>query len=138
MIQPELNLVRENPQWLAVLEAYHREAEKLTGENSSEAQEPDSTSVEDSAAVTGEELTEDEPVAHQKVRRTPWLERVRKIEGLNSDELSQAHGRMIAYGLLQCDLPSRSAGVVYQLTSTGRQILAQLSEEIEKPLDKAA
>ncbi|MFP6763106.1 MAG: hypothetical protein VB858_05800 [Planctomycetaceae bacterium] len=136
MIKLELDLVRENPQWLTVLEAYHTASEQLdepTADPGSAA-----TSAEDSAADSGKSDTAEDPVANCSSRRVPWLRRFNRIEGLDADQLSKAHGRMIAYGLLQCDLPNQSAGVVYRLTSTGRQVLAQLSGEAVREAEQAA
>ena len=48
------------------------------------------------------------------------------MEGVDSDEMSTIHGRLIAYGFLKCDLTDRAAGVVYQLTAESRQALAQI------------
>ena len=119
MIKLELNLVRENPQWLAVLEAYRKASEKLSGQTATGTPEPAGTPPEDSAAESREALTADEPVAQQNVRKTPWLQRLRQIEGMDPGQLSRAHGRMIAYGLLQCDLPSRSAGGPHRIALAG-------------------
>ena len=138
MITLELNLVRENPQWLTILEAYRKASEELDGQTATGAREPAGTAAENSAFESCEAMTADEPVAQQNLSRTPWLPRLRQIDGMDPDQLSRAHGRMIAYGLLQCDLPSRTAGVVYQLTPTGRQVLAHLSGDAAAQSEIAA
>ena len=73
-----------------------------------------------------------------KIRKAIWLSRLTRVEGVDSEELSRTHGRLIAYGLLKCDLADRSAGVVYQLTSTSKQVIARLSSDAEGSHDEAA
>lgn len=153
MIDLELELVRENPHWLTVLCAYqaaHEESRK-PAEESSSAEEladefsPDDLQIDNSLSEvepTGTDQnspTESDPAAKSpKIRKAIWLPRLTRVEGVGSEELSRTHGRLIAYGLLKCDLADRSAGVVYQLTSTGKQVIARLSSEAEGSHDEAA
>lgn len=144
MIYLELQLVRENPLWLSVLCAYQEAHEEFTRQSV----EPAAVTKDSAAAADSEdEVESDEEVSGEntsgnsiaaKNRRTVWLPRLTGIEGIDAEELSRTHGRLIAYGLLKCDLADRSAGVVYQLTSTGRQIIARLSSEQEDGHDQAA
>lgn len=151
MIDLELELVRENPHWLTVLCAYqaaYEESRKLAEESSPVEDLADhaSDSPADESAVDGEPTRSDEeaPAASvpeskaPKIRKAIWLPRLTRVEGVGSEELSRTHGRLIAYGLLKCDLADRSAGVVYQLTSTGKQVIARLSTDAEGSHDEAA
>ncbi|MBC8290089.1 MAG: hypothetical protein H8E37_07210 [Planctomycetes bacterium] len=142
MIELELELVRENPHWLTVLCAYQAAHEKLSRNL------VDEPTADERAALVDSEMdgTEQESLVAQKsgaakapkIRKAIWLTRLTRVDGVGSDELSRTHGRLIAYGLLKCDLADRSAGVVYQLTSTGRQVIARLGSEVESSHGEAA
>lgn len=161
MIETELDLLRENPSWLAVLQAYVAVFEDLAaGDASAGDSAADDTATDDTATVDSGDLqpgsapdsdqaadsdldsvdsidgTSDadsehsEGTAPQKSRRRqPWAPRLTSVASVDSDELSRIHGRLIAYGLLKCDLADRTAGVVYQLTIEARRALAALPEE---------
>ena len=149
MIDLELELVRENPHWLTVLCAYqaaHDESRKSTEESSAAEDSADKSLANDLPADAELiEADQDSPAASEsdepkmpKIRKAIWLSRLTRVEGVDSEELSRTHGRLIAYGLLKCDLADRSAGVVYQLTSTGKQVIARLSSEADGSHDEAA
>lgn len=149
MIDLELELVRENPHWLSVLCAYqaaHEECRKSAEESSAVENSAGETSADDLPAdAEPTEADQDSLAASEsdepkmpKIRKAIWLSRLTRVEGVDSEELSRTHGRLIAYGLLKCDLADRSAGVVYQLTSTGKQVIARLSSEAEGSHDEAA
>lgn len=61
-----------------------------------------------------------------------WLARVSVIDGVPADQLSTIHGKLIALGFLKCELGSRMDGILYQITSLGRQAL--LPAESRRPL----
>ncbi len=149
MIDLELELVRENPHWLTVLCAYqaaHEESRKSAEKSSVVQDSADESSADDLPADTEmSEADQDSLAASEsdeskmpKIRKAIWLSRLIRVEGVDSEELSRTHGRLIAYGLLKCDLADRSAGVVYQLTSTGKQVIARLSSEADGSHDEAA
>lgn len=149
MIDLELELVRENPHWLTVLCAYqaaHEESQKSAEKSSVVQDSADESSADDLPADTEiSEADQDSLAASEsdeskmpKNRKAIWLSRLIRVEGVESEELSRTHGRLIAYGLLKCDLADRSAGVVYQLTSTGKQVIARLSSEADGSHDEAA
>lgn len=52
-----------------------------------------------------------------------WISRLREVEGVPHDRLAPIHGRLIAHGLLQFQLQGREDGVMYRVTSAGRQML---------------
>jgi len=160
MLFSETELLRENPSWLAVLRAYVEILENLasadaqretasdpsrdaglstdTGDSPSEPAEL-TDGLEDSDAELEGDADSDEPAAPQKSRRSqPWAPRLTSVGDVDSEELSKIHGRLIAYGLLKCDLADRSAGVVYQLTPEARRAIASLAtvESDEDSLDE--
>ena len=134
MIDMELDLLRENPSWLVVLRAYETVFEELAAESQAEKARPTDKNVptEEAAALEdGEQEADDAETASpaaEKIRRPrPWAPRLTTVEDVDSEELSRIHGRLIAYGLLKCDLADRSAGVVYQLTAEARKSLEALA-----------
>ncbi len=149
MLLSETELLRENPSWLAVLQAYVEALEALANADAQPETDSDpSTDIgsttdagdiasepaemtggpEDSDAELEGDADSDEPAAPQKSRRSqPWAPRLTSVEDVDSEELSKIHGRLIAYGLLKCDLADRSAGVVYQLTPEARRAIASLA-----------
>ena len=157
MIDLELNLVAENPSWIAVLKAYQTAQEELAAQQaeatgkSAQAEkftsgEEVSTSSEvdvDGTAVAEPEdsgATEDldEHSAAPKKRASRWVQRVTSLPGIDRAELSKIHGRLIAYDLLKCDLVGRSDGMVYQLTSGGKTILGRFGDEVIESEDRSA
>lgn len=63
----------------------------------------------------------------QEVAKNPesdgWLPRFRSIDGIEGEELSKAHGQLIALGLLKFELAGRAEGIRYQVSTLGRQTL---------------
>lgn len=57
-----------------------------------------------------------------------WIPRLRRIDGIEPDDLPRAHGKLIALGLLKFQLADRFAGMQYQLSLSGRQILGEAVE----------
>lgn len=158
MIDLELELVAENPSWIAVLKAYQKaqeelaaqqaeaagksaQAEKFTsdgGASTGSAGEGDETAV---AGTDGSEAVgslDDGTTAAPKKRASRWVQRVTSLPGIDTAELSQIHGRLIAYDLLKCDLAGRSDGMVYQLTSSGKTILSRSDEPAIDSEDRSA
>ena len=73
-----------------------------------------------------------------------WLTRQHEIDGVQSEDLSSIHGRLIAFGFLKFQLVDRARGVLYQLSNYAHQALDQLaaqsvqSERPEQPLPQSA
>lgn len=66
-----------------------------------------------------------------------WIARPVSIEGVEPDQLSPLHGKLIAFGLLDVDVDIRHAGVRYRLTTEGRDALTPrpaVTDEAEEPL----
>jgi hypothetical protein len=153
MIDLELELVRENPSWVTVLQAYQAAQEELAAQQAQAAGQsaqpvksasaddavpegsPDldgeasQVAEEDSEHASAAELDDSETSPAPKKRATRWVQRITKLPGIASEELSKIHGRLIAYDLLKCDLVGRSDGMVYQLTSTGKEILGRCGDD---------
>lgn len=144
----ELELVSENPSWIAVLKAYQMAQEELAERQAAEAAKSAQAekSATEPAAGIGSEATVDGAVAAQsdesdmtgevenltldpKKRASRWVQRITHVATIERAELSKIHGRLIAYGLLTCDLAGRSDGMVYQLTSSGKTILNRFGDE---------
>ena len=144
----ELELVSENPSWIAVLKAYQKAQEELAERQAAEAAKSvqAENSATDPAAKIGSEATVEGAVAAQsyepemtdevenlaaapKKRTSRWVQRITQIATIEPAELSKIHGRLIAYGLLKCDLAGRSDGMVYQLTSSGKTMLKRFGDE---------
>lgn len=71
-----------------------------------------------------------------------WLTRLTEIAGVPEAQLPRIHGKLIALDLLRFELAGRTAGVRYQVTSAGRDALANLTlaedDEDREPLADAA
>jgi hypothetical protein len=72
-----------------------------------------------------------------------WHARVSVIDGVPADQLSPIHGKLIALGFLKCELSTRMDGILYQITSLGRQALLptesrRLPMDWEQTIDDAA
>lgn len=147
MIDFEMELVHENPSWIAVLKAYQAAQAELAAQQAEAAEQSaktaklmacgavatGETSEEDSNAASPEdddsESSEGEEMKSSGKRAPRWVERITKLPEIEREELSRIHGRLIAYDLLKCDLAGRSSGMVYQLTSGGKEILRRLESD---------
>lgn len=131
MIDLELQLIRQNPACLLVLQAYQSALLQLREESAKETakEAPADTAVETDEAVEGDAEASEAAEAPATRRAPTWISRLPGVDGVDDEELSWVHGQLIAYGLLKCDLRDRSAGVVYQLTSEGRLVLEHESGE---------
>jgi hypothetical protein len=117
---------------LKVLSAYARAQD--IAEAARKTQPQAQTSITLSAAPTDEadeledvsadeENTIDQQSQPAQRRTHTWISRLRLVEGIPHDRLAPIHGRLIANGLLQFQLQGREEGVVYRVTSAGRQRL---------------
>lgn len=55
-----------------------------------------------------------------------WLPRIMSVEELDDESLPRIHGKLIAWGFLKFQLASRGTGVVYQISPSGREALANV------------
>ena len=67
---------------------------------------------------------------HQRIvaEKLEWSPRIVAVEGLEAEQLSVIHGKLIALGMLKFEIGSRADGVQYQVTSFGRQALLAPNE----------
>ena len=153
MIDLELQLLEDTPDGLRVLIAYQQATEALIVEekvatlahekahaealSKTASLEPEHADPGDSPDLGVESRPENEDAdgaestVVPKRRAATWLTRITTVEGVESQALSKIHGQFIAYGLLKCDLADRSSGMVYQLTSTAKQVLAKLAKSVD-------
>ncbi|MBS0206557.1 MAG: hypothetical protein JSS49_27015 [Planctomycetes bacterium] len=57
-----------------------------------------------------------------------WIARQTAVPGIDPEQLSSIHGKLIAFGMLKFDVGGRDVGVQYQLTQQGRRALLGESE----------
>ena len=67
--------------------------------------------------------TETAPDADADAEGAGWASRRGEVPGIDDVCLAPMHGKLIAYGLLNFQLISRTAGVVYRVSSEGRDVL---------------
>jgi hypothetical protein len=61
--------------------------------------------------------------ARQMLSQDGWVDRVFELSGVEDNQLSKFHGRLIALGLLEFELGGRGEGMRYQVSTLGRQAL---------------
>lgn len=66
--------------------------------------------------------------AHLSAANTEWLPRQFSVENVARENLSSVHGKLVAYGFLKVDLAPNGDGVVYQVTTLGRQALVPVEQ----------
>lgn len=149
MIETELDLLRENRAWQRLLDLYRRQLEARKAElAATEAAgsgpvPPEAVSIDPSAeTVSGESEQEESEVAASEENsaepgseRHPaaedearWVPRIVELGNVPPEELSQMHGQLIAWGLLEFQLAGRASGVHYRLSRLGVQLLNRLSQ----------
>ena len=72
-----------------------------------------------------------EQIKQRDAESDGWLSRVTAVEGVKDKRLPRIHGKLIALDLLTFQLVGRPAGVRYQLTSLGKQLLTRLPSQVE-------
>lgn len=60
----------------------------------------------------------------QSTEGDAWLPRIACVAEIEPTALSSIHGKLIAHGFLKFEVGARDAGVLYQLTSLGRQAVS--------------
>lgn len=112
MLDVDVSVLDAPPEWRNVLLAYHDDG---------------SDSAHTSTAETAE------------LAARGFRPRVRQVDGVPPDQMARVHGQLIAHGLLQVEIAGRTDGMLYQLTSAGRQACLRLvSEEKSVPLELAS
>ena len=62
-----------------------------------------------------------------------WLARLEPTSNLNDAELTRAHGELIAMGMLRFQLTNRTAGLQYQISDRGNEVLKK--QPVEFPTE---
>jgi hypothetical protein len=122
---------------LRVLSAYARAQDLAEAARKSQPQAETSITISTPPSEEGEEFGDsfDEGDASlQDAQAAPrrshtWIARLRAVAGIADERLAPIHGRLIAHGLLQFQLQGREEGVVYRVTSAGRQRLNPAAAE---------
>lgn len=60
-----------------------------------------------------------------------WIPRQTEIPGVQAENLSSVHGKLIAFGMLKFDVGGRDVGIQYQVTHQGRRALLGEAEPVE-------
>jgi hypothetical protein len=100
MLDLEIDLLQAHPDWQRVLQAY--------------AESWESPPVADS---------ETSELASQG-----WRPRLKEVDGVAPEEMTRIHGKLIAHGFLQVEIAGRTGGLLYQLSSVGRQAGLRLAD----------
>jgi hypothetical protein len=66
-----------------------------------------------------------------------WVARPAEFEGIEPDQVSSIHGKLIAFGFLKFDVSGRDVGVRYQLTHEGRRALTGETAPVADDVDFA-
>jgi hypothetical protein len=61
--------------------------------------------------------------ARQTLSQDGWVDRVFDLSGVEDNQLSKYHGRLIALGLLDFELGGRGEGMRYQVSTLGKEAL---------------
>lgn len=56
-----------------------------------------------------------------------WVDRIQTLDGLEAEELSLIHGRLIALGWLNFQFEAGQTSLTYRVSSDGRAILKRLN-----------
>jgi hypothetical protein len=62
-----------------------------------------------------------------------WLPRITDVAGIAPELLSAIHGKLIALGMLKFELKSPTDGLLYQITTLGRQALTPPGQRLAAP-----
>lgn len=61
--------------------------------------------------------------ADRRTAEIAWVPRIESLPDLDTAQLSPAHGKLIALGLLKFELSDKTSGILYQVTALGRHAL---------------
>jgi hypothetical protein len=113
MTDQHLDWLKEQPAAILLLEAYARLEAALPRRPSKLGKaEP---------LPTAPEPTADNDSAEEADDAECWIPRLKSLEGVDPDVVSQLHGGLIARGLLKFEVFGRQLGMRYRLTPDGRK-----------------
>jgi hypothetical protein len=138
MLLSDTQLLAENPSWRLVLQTYLAKTLEAAEERVAERKREKAAAKQSGEQVEGEAETDDESADAEDESTSStedrWLTRIDEVQGVDPEELSSVHGRLIAHGFLKFKLAGRE-GLVYQLTSLGRRMAQQAHEDADNECD---
>lgn len=136
MTDDSLTLLKDFPECAPVLEAYRtREAEVVQRSPAPAAPSPAPT---EAPAVEGAAPEGTEGESGDETSLVGWVDRIQEVVGIERSALSGIHGRLIAFGLLKCEVGHRSAGLVYRVSTQGKAALKSFLATHTAPLAESA
>ena len=136
MVDESLALLTAHPEWAPVLDGY-RTREIAASQQQAAPSAAKVVAVDEQA--NAERTAEGEPgEAGDEDSLVGWVDRIREVPGVDTAALSGIHGRLIAFGLLKCDLGNRSAGLVYRLSAQGKSALKSFVAAQQVPAAESA
>lgn len=137
-------LMTANPAWGLVLAAYRTLEDELPPspkpkkETAAEpaAAQPTAAAVPDPVGEVSTSAFEES--ADETESLVGWFDRIREVAGVDPAILSQVHGRLIAHGLLKCEIGQRSSGLVYKISTAGKTALKAALAAEAQPLAESA
>ena len=141
MTDDSLALLKDFPECAPVLEAYRtREAEVAQRSPAPAALSPAPTPppVAEASAAEGATTEATDGESGDDNSLVGWVDRVQEVVGIERSALSGIHGRLIAFGLLKCEVGHRSAGLVYRVSTQGKAALKSFLATQMAPLAESA
>lgn len=132
-------LMIANPAWGLVLAAYRTLEDELPPSpkpKKETAAEPAAAAVPDPIGEVSNSAFEES--ADETESLVGWFDRIREVAGVDPAILSQVHGRLIAHGLLKCEIGQRSSGLVYKISTAGKTALKAALAAEAQPLAESA
>lgn len=132
-------LMIANPAWGLVLAAYRTLEDELPPSpkpKKETAAEPAAAAVPDPIGEVSTSAFEES--ADETESLVGWFDRIREVAGVDPAILSQVHGRLIAHGLLKCEIGQRSSGLVYKISTAGKTALKAALAAEAQPLAESA
>ncbi|AMV16566.1 hypothetical protein VT03_01670 [Planctomyces sp. SH-PL14] len=136
-------LMTANPAWGLVLAAYRTLEDELPPAPKAKKDAAPSEPVAALAVVVSEPAGEQSAPAFEEAgdeteSLVGWFDRIREVAGVDAAILSQVHGRLIAHGLLKCEIGQRSSGLVYKISTAGKTALKTALAIQAQPLAESA
>ena len=100
MFDLEIDLLQAHPDWQRVLQAY------------AESWDPQTFADTEMSELVSQ----------------GWRPRLKEVDGVAPEQMTRIHGKLIAHGFLQVEIAGRTGGLLYQLSSVGRQAGLRLAE----------
>lgn len=135
-------LMTANPAWGLVLAAYRKLEDELPPAPKAKKEATAEPAVALAVVVVEPAGEASAPAFEEAGDDTEslvgWFDRIREVAGVDPAILSQVHGRLIAHGLLKCEIGQRSSGLVYKLSTAGKTALKTALAAQAQPLAESA